>query len=120
MTPAVESVPFVAQSAVARQLLRGANAVARSHDPVLIVGGTGAGKTLLARIVHAASRSARQPFVALHAGALPAEAFAALGDGGTVYFRGLSDASRHDKAALLHLLEPLAERRDVRVIASMT
>jgi DNA-binding NtrC family response regulator len=120
MNSAVEAQPFVAQSAVARQLLRETSAVSRSHDPVLIVGGTGVGKTLLARHLHASGRHARQPFVVLQCGALDESALASLADGGTAYLRGLADAARHEKVELLGVVDRLSESGDVRIVASMT
>ena len=47
--------------------------VARSDIPVLITGPNGAGKERYAEIIHANSRVAAGPFVALNCGALPAD-----------------------------------------------
>lgn len=55
------------------KLYRRAGKVARGDVPVLILGESGAGKEVLARWVHARSRRARGPFLAVNCAALPRE-----------------------------------------------
>jgi DNA-binding NtrC family response regulator len=55
------------------KLYRRAGKVARGDVPVLILGESGAGKEVLARWVHARSRRARGPFLAINCAALPRE-----------------------------------------------
>ena len=61
----------VVQDGAMRALLERAAQVARSEASVLITGESGTGKEVMARHIHAASRRARGPFVALNVAALP-------------------------------------------------
>ncbi len=61
----------VVQDGVMRALIERAAQIARSEASVLITGESGTGKEVMARHIHAASRRARGPFVALNVAALP-------------------------------------------------
>jgi DNA-binding NtrC family response regulator len=63
--------PIVFRSQAMRSLLSMARDVADSNAAVLIQGSSGAGKELLARAIHAMSRRASGPFVAVDSGAIP-------------------------------------------------
>ena len=67
--PAVRDVVYV--DPVSRNLLALAQRVALANVNVLIEGPTGAGKEVLARVVHESSVVARGPFVGLNCAALP-------------------------------------------------
>ncbi|MCF3947497.1 sigma-54 dependent transcriptional regulator [Acidiphilium sp. AL] len=62
---------IVACDAAMRVLLAKAEQVAQSNATMLITGESGTGKEVLARFIHARSRRARGPFVALNCAAIP-------------------------------------------------
>jgi DNA-binding NtrC family response regulator len=62
---------MVGTSAAMRAVLEQAAAVADTQARVLILGETGTGKELVAQALHARSRRARRPFVAVNCGAIP-------------------------------------------------
>ncbi|MEO8460686.1 MAG: nitrogen regulation protein NR(I) [Dokdonella sp.] len=64
---------LIGRSKAMRELFRAIGSVAASGLSVLITGETGTGKELVARALHRESARARKPFVALNAGAIPAE-----------------------------------------------
>jgi transcriptional regulator with GAF, ATPase, and Fis domain len=61
------------ESPAIRGLLRHLEAISGSDLPVLLLGETGVGKELFARLVHDWSHSAAGPFVAINCAAIPAE-----------------------------------------------
>jgi DNA-binding NtrC family response regulator len=63
----------VARSAVMQAVLKRAARFAANDAPVAILGETGTGKEVVARILHANSPRARRPFVAVNVAALPAD-----------------------------------------------
>jgi len=63
----------VARSAAMQAVLKRAARFAASDAPVVVLGETGSGKEVVARILHANSARADRPFVAVNVAALPAE-----------------------------------------------
>ncbi|MGH7361973.1 MAG: sigma 54-interacting transcriptional regulator, partial [Candidatus Methylomirabilales bacterium] len=64
---------ILGDSPVLRETLNLARAAAQRSHPVLLVGESGTGKELVAHAIHAESRRASGPFVAVDCGALPRE-----------------------------------------------
>jgi len=64
---------LIGESPALQAVVRSARLVAATDATVLILGESGTGKELLARLVHAASRRAQGPWVALNCAALPEE-----------------------------------------------
>ena len=130
------------------KLYRRAGKVARGDVPVLILGESGAGKEVLARWVHARSRRAAGPFLAVNCAALPRELLEAelfgiekgvatgvearpglleRGTGGTVLLDEVGDMAPETQAKVLRVLENTALFRvggrapvevDVRFVAA--
>jgi aliphatic sulfonates family ABC transporter substrate-binding protein len=65
----VRAKALVFEDPLSRALLERIERIAPSDAPVLVTGETGTGKELVARQVHALSRRAERPFVAVNAGA---------------------------------------------------
>lgn len=67
------STEVVAESDAMQATLRRVARFARSDAPVVVLGETGTGKEILARLLHANSPRASGPFVAVNVAALPAD-----------------------------------------------
>ncbi len=97
--------------------------VAPTGTTVLITGGLGVGKELVARAIHQRSPRAALPFVALSGGALPAAirdsdaggggrtGRAAAAEPGTLYLPDVGELGAADQAALLRFLKERRFRR---------
>ncbi len=66
-----EGPTIFAAASVTRATFAELEAIARTELPVLLLGETGVGKDVAARLVHATSRRARGPFVAINCAAVP-------------------------------------------------
>lgn len=130
------------------RIYRAAGKVARGDVPVLILGESGAGKEVLARWVHARSRRASGPFLAINCAALPRELLEAelfgiergvatgvdarpglleRAAGGTVFLDEIGDMAPETQAKVLRVLESTSLYRvggrnplqvDVRFVAA--
>ena len=130
------------------RLYRQTGKVARGDVPVLILGESGSGKEVLARWVHARSRRAGGPFLAINCAALPRELLEAelfgiekgvatgvearpglleRGSGGTVFLDEVGDMAPETQAKVLRVLESISLYRvggrapvtvDVRFVAA--
>ncbi len=108
------------------KLYRRAGKVARGDVPVLILGESGSGKEVLARWLHARSRRADGPFLAVNCAALPKELLESelfgiekgvatgvearpglleRGSGGTVFLDEVGDMAAETQAKVLRILE---------------
>jgi two-component system response regulator GlrR len=139
---------FAGRSVVLANVLQKAELAAGSDTPILIRGGgSGGGKTTLARIIHNNCARHEQPFIRVDCAAIPdilsqrelvgaaqvvdgrtSETTGAIGaaHGGTLYLRDASGLSRSAQSVLLRLLltgefSPVGSSSrpaDVRIIAS--
>ena len=130
--------PMVAADPATGQLIDMATRVARTDVTVFINGPTGSGKEVLARQVHAASRRAEAPFIAINCAAIPENMLEAIlfghekgaftgaqgankgiiraADGGTLLLDEVSEMPMGLQAKLLRVLQ----ERKVTPIGSQT
>jgi transcriptional regulator with GAF, ATPase, and Fis domain len=134
--------PSQTRSPAMRNCLMLARQVAQADSPVLLSGGTGVGKEVLARFIHRWSARADRPFIAVNCATLPegmreselfghvAGAFTGAvasrrgrfqaADGGTLLLDEVGELSAGAQAALLRVLqerrfEPVGSDRSVQV-----
>lgn len=128
---------FIGRGPAIRRVLEDARRAARSNASILISGPSGSGKEVLARAIHQASPRAKQPFVALNCGAVPAELLESelfghrkgsftgahnhspglfrSADGGTIFLDEIGDMPPALQVKLLRVLQ----EREVRPIGEM-
>jgi DNA-binding NtrC family response regulator len=139
---------IIGESRAAGVQRRRARLFAESSAPVMILGESGTGKDLFARVVHALSSHSRGAYVAVNCGAVPESLFESEmfgvtrgaytdavdrpghfeeADGGTLFLDEIGELSRRSQVKLLRALEERRVRRvgstaerqiDVRVIAA--
>jgi DNA-binding NtrC family response regulator len=124
---------IVAEAPAMRRLVEEARRAARGRAAALITGPTGAGKEVLAQLLHTAGDRPEGPFVALNCGALPAElqeaelfghtrgAFTGAereraglveeADGGTLFLDEVGEMAPRTQVALLRVLQEGVVRR---------
>jgi DNA-binding NtrC family response regulator len=73
LDPVTKTAGIITASPKMQEVLRLVDRVAPTDSTVLILGGSGTGKELVARAIHERSTRAEQAFVAIHCGALPRE-----------------------------------------------
>jgi DNA-binding NtrC family response regulator len=145
--PAEDTVPAGLGTEMTK-IYRRAGKVARGDVPVLVLGESGVGKEVLARWLHARSRRAAGPFLAINCAALPRELLEAelfgiekgvatgvearpglleRASGGTVFLDEVGDMAPETQAKVLRVLESTSLHRvggkapvqvDVRFIAA--
>jgi DNA-binding NtrC family response regulator len=124
--PPAETPPPPGLGPEMSKLYRRAGKVARGDVPVMILGESGAGKEVLARWLHARSRRAAGPFLAVNCAALPRELLESelfgiekgvatgvearpglleRGSGGTVFLDEVGDMAPETQAKVLRVLE---------------
>jgi two-component system, NtrC family, nitrogen regulation response regulator NtrX len=137
---------LVGQSAAMNTLRQTIERIAPTNSRILIVGPSGSGKELTARMIHSASARAKGPFVVINAAAITPERmeielFGAEGngeqarklgaleeaDGGTLFIDEIADMPRETQNRILRVLTEQTFQRvdgavkvqvDVRVISS--
>lgn len=144
-----EKHTIITENSVMLALIEKTKRLAVNDVPVMIVGETGTGKELFARLVYRYSKRAERPFIALNCAALPAtliestlfgtvkgaftgaennQGYLELADGGTLFLDELNAMPPDMQSKLLRFLQDKTFwklggnrelRSDVRIIAAM-
>jgi len=140
---------IVTNSKVMVSLINKAKKLAQNNAPVVIVGETGTGKELFAKLVHKSSKRADKPFIALNCGALPvplierslfgsvkgaftgaenSKGYLEIANGGTLFLDEMNSMPIEMQNKLLRFLQDKTfwklggsqeQHSDVRIIAAM-
>src|SRR5215471_15068566 len=78
---------------------------AKSEVPVVLLGETGTGKTLLAQAIHNSSARATRPFIAFNGAQQTVKGKFELADGGTLFLDEISEMSPLAQVKILRVLE---------------
>ena len=134
LTPSSKNKSYVFVDPVSQHLLALAQRVAQANVSTLLVGPTGAGKEVIARVLHESSGRAKGPFIAMNCAAMPEHliedmlfghekgAFTGAvkdykgifeqAQGGTVFLDEIGEMPMHLQAKLLRVLQ---ERKITRL-----
>ena len=118
---------IIGQSSAMQKIFDLIQEVAQSDSSILIVGETGTGKELIAKAIHAKSRRAQHPFIAINCGAMPdslleselfgyqkgaftgatqpRKGFLEIVSGGTLFLDEIGETSHKMQVDLLRVLE---------------
>lgn len=123
---------LVGESPELKALIRTAQIAALTDVPLMVIGGSGSGKTLMAQAAHQHSPRYRGPMIEANCGLLDPEALEGVwrdARGGTLVLEDLGDLPTESQARLLVLLEQNPETRvrndkgqvqNVRVITTLS
>lgn len=134
------NIELVAESSAMKELESQIAKVAPSKSHVLLLGESGSGRSLLARVVHSQSANSQNPFVTLHCASLDEDTWEEelfgqgdrpgrleLASGGTLFLNGVSELPMAAQAKLFRVLEEKSFERkgrtqkltlDLRIVAS--
>lgn len=122
-----EGQPMIGDAPAFRRVVKAAQVVAATDANVLLLGETGTGKGVLARVIHAKSRRAERPFLELRCAGLSESDLdrelvrgGADAEGATLFLDEVAELSLASQARLLRFLETRGAGRGdgLRVIAA--